>query len=153
MGLFPESESELARQITHALGDQTFDPLDELQERGPEDCHYFSDLETSLSEWSFACGIAWTFVRMRDPLASPELVVEAVQRLAREGWRAHAGPRSWAELVGHDRDERGQVRRDPQTQLEQFNEGLGKMTVRRAGEAAQPGEATSPNRPASARTD
>ena len=132
MGLFPESESELARQITHALEDQSFDPLDEVHERAPEDCHYFSDLESSLSEWSFACGIAWTMVRMRDPFASSERVVDAVQRLAREGWRAHAGPRSWAELVGQDRAERGQVRRDPQTQLEQFSEGLGKMTVRRS---------------------
>jgi hypothetical protein len=131
MGFFPESEAELARQIAYALDDQSFDPLDEVHERAPEDCHYFSDLETSLSEWSFACGIAWTMVRMRDPFASPERAVEAVQRLAREGWRYHAGVRSWAELVGRDRAERGQVRRDPQTQLEQFSEGLGKMTVRR----------------------
>jgi hypothetical protein len=133
MGVFPESEADLARQITHALSDQSFDPLDEVHERAPEDCHYFSDLESRLSEWSFACGIAWTLVRMRDPLASPERVVEAVQRLARDGWRAHAGPQSWAELVGEDREQRGQVRRDPQTQLEGFSEGLGKVAVHRSG--------------------
>jgi hypothetical protein len=138
MGFFPESEAELARQITHALSDDSFDPLDELQERGPEDCHYFSDLESRLSEWSFACGIAWTLVRMRDPFAPPERVVEAVQRLARDGWRAHAGPQSWAELVGRDRDERGQVRHDGQTQLDGFSEGLGKVTVRRSESSETP---------------
>src|SRR4030095_17028453 len=136
MGFFPESESELARQITHALGDQSFDPLDEVHELAPEDCHYFSDLESNLSDWSFACGMAWTLVRMRDPFAPPERVVDAVQRVARDGWRAHAGPRSWAELVGQDRAERGQVQRDPHTQLEQFSEGLGKVTVRRATDSA-----------------
>jgi hypothetical protein len=136
MGLLPESESDLARQITQALGDQSFDPLDEVHELAPEDCHYFSDLESNLSEWSFACGMAWTLIRMRDPFAPPERVVDAVQRLARDGWRAHAGPRSWAELVGQDRAERGQVKRDPQTQLEQFSEGLGKVTVRRATDSA-----------------
>ena len=46
MGFFPESEAELARQITHALSDESFDPLDEVHERAPEDCHYFSDLES-----------------------------------------------------------------------------------------------------------
>jgi hypothetical protein len=132
MGFYPESEADLARQITHALADQSFDPLDEVQERAPEDCHYFSDLESKLGEWSFACGMAWALVRMRDPFASGEQMVDAVQRLARDGWRAHAGPQSWAELVGSDRDQRGQVRRDPQTQLEGFSEGLGKVTVRRS---------------------
>jgi hypothetical protein len=147
MGITPESEAELARQITYALEDQSFDPLDEVHERAPEDCHYFSDLESSLSEWSFACGIAWAFVRMRDPFASSERLVEAVQRLAHEGWRAHAGVRSWAELVGQDRAARGPVRRDPQTQLEQFSEGLGKVTVRRtessAGQVAEPPQTSS----------
>jgi hypothetical protein len=142
MGLFPESESELARQITHALEDQAFDPLDEVHERAPEDCHYFSDLEASLSEWSFACGIAWTLVRMRDPFASSERMVDAVQRLAREGWRAHAGPRSWAELVGQDRAERGHVQRERHTPLEQFSEELGKVTVRRS-ESSVPAEGRS----------
>jgi hypothetical protein len=140
MGFFPESEAELARQITHALSDQSFDPLDEVHERAPEDCHYFSDMESRLSEWSFACGIAWALVRMRDPFAPAERVVDSVQRLARDGWRAHAGPQSWTELVREDRDERGQVKRDPQNQLEGFSEGLGKVTVRRSEspEASRP---------------
>jgi hypothetical protein len=138
MGFFPESEADLARQITHALTDESFDPLDEVHERAPEDCHYFSDLESKLSEWSFACGMAWALVRTRDPFAPPERVVDAVQRLARDGWRAHSGPQSWAELVGQDRAERGQVVRDPQTQLEGFSEGLGKVTVRRSEDAEAP---------------
>jgi hypothetical protein len=142
MGFFPESEAELARQIAYALEDQSFDPLDEVHEHAPEDCHYFSDLEVSLSEWSFSCGIAWAIVRTRDPFASSERVVDAAQRLAREGWRSHTGPRSWAELVGQDRAERGPVRRDPQTQLEQFGDELGKMSVRRT---TNPAESTAPS--------
>jgi len=138
MGFFPESESELTRQIAYALEDESFDPLDEVHERAPDDCHYFSDLEARLAEWSFACGIAWAMVRLRDPFAPPDRVVDSVQRLARDAWRSRAGVQSWTELVGQDREERGPVRRDPQPQLAQFGEELAAMNVRRT--ASPPGD-------------
>ena len=60
MGFTPESEEDLVRQVAFALEDESFHPLDEVQDDAPENCRYFSDLESSLSDWSFAYGVAWT---------------------------------------------------------------------------------------------
>jgi hypothetical protein len=145
MSFTPESEADLARQISYALEDGSFHPLDAVQLEAPEDCHYFSDLESSLTEWSFCCGVAWALVRMRDPFGSSERLAEGAQRLAKEAWRSRGAGRSWEELVGYDRQERGPVRRDPRSDLERFSESLAKVTVHRSGSPAQP--AAEPSRP------
>ena len=142
MSLMPESESELARQIAYALEDESFHPLDRVQDDAPDDCRYFSDFECSLSEWSFGYGLAWALARMRDPFAPAERVAAIAQRLAVEAWRSHGRGESWPDLIGRDRAERGPVRGDPSTQLEEFTRSLGKMRVRRAPD--MPGPAPSP---------
>jgi hypothetical protein len=131
VSLFPESESELVRQISYALEDQSFDPLDEVQQQAPEGCDYVSDLEVALSDWAFCYGVAWTLARMHDPFASSERIASAVQRLSREAWRSRSGTRAWGELIGEDRNVRGPVRHDPHTELQQFTESIGKMRARR----------------------
>src|SRR2546425_6046608 len=98
MNFLPESEAEQARQIAYALEDESYHPLDEVQDNAPDDCRYFSDLECSLSEWSFAYGIAWGLLRMREPLAPTPRIAGLAQGLAREGWRYHGGSGSWQDL-------------------------------------------------------
>jgi hypothetical protein len=144
MSFLPESEADLARQIAYALEDDSFHPLDAVQQQAPEDCHYFSDLESSLSRWSFCCGMAWAIARMRDPFGSSERLADSAERLARDAWRSRDGGQGWRELVGRDRQERGPVRRDPRTELERFSEGLAKVSVRAGGAApaAQPGDSS-----------
>src|SRR5919109_2856492 len=137
MSFTPESEADLARQVSYALEDGSFHPLDLVQQEAPDDCHYFSELESTLAEWSFCCGLAWALTRIRDPFGSSERLTDGVQRLAQEAWRSHRRGRSWEELVGNDREERGPVRRDPRSELERFTESLAKVTVHRAGASEQ----------------
>src|SRR5437588_11689255 len=103
MSLLNDSEAELARQIAYALEDESFHPLDEVQDRAPEECRYFSDLECSLSEWSFSYGIAWALARMREPLAPTPRIATLAQELAREAWRYHGRAGSWQEQIRRDR--------------------------------------------------
>jgi hypothetical protein len=136
MSFLPESEAELARQVIFALEDESFHPLDEVQDSAPEECRFFSDLESNVSEWSFGYGIAWTLARMRDPFASSERIATLARRIAGEAWRSYADEHSWPELVGRDRRERGPVRGDPSTQLEEFTRNLGNMRIRRPAAVA-----------------
>jgi hypothetical protein len=137
MSFFPESETDLVRQITHALEDQASRPLEEIRYTAPDDCRSFSDFERSASEWSFACGVAWTLARLRDPFAGSDKIVELARRLAREAWRASGGNQSWTAVLAEDRAERGPVRGDPGSELDEFTRGLGRMQVRRASSPAQ----------------
>jgi hypothetical protein len=135
MGFLPESERELTRQVAFALEDESFHPLDEVQDNAPADCRYFSDLESSLSDWSFAYGVAWALARMQDPFASSERVASLARRLTAEAWRSYARDQSWATLLSRDRAERGPARGDPHTQLEEFSRNLGNMRIRRPAAA------------------
>ena len=137
MSFLPDSEAELARQIAYALDDESFHPLDEVQDSAPEECRYFSDLECSLSEWSFGYGVAWALLRVREPLAPATRIAALAQGLAREAWRSH-GSRAWEELIKRDRQERGPVHGDPSEQLEEFSRNLGNMRVRRSPLAPRP---------------
>jgi hypothetical protein len=138
MSFLPASEAELARQIAYALEDESFHPLDEVQDHAPEDNRSFSDFECSLSEWSFGYGVAWALARMKDPFASSPRVAEIAERLAREAWRSYSWGESWPDLMRRDRAERGPVREDPTAHLEAFTRGLGKMRVRQAGTMPRP---------------
>jgi hypothetical protein len=57
---------DIARQVGAALEDEAAQPLAEVQRTAPEGCNYFSELEASISEWSFGYGVAWALARMRD---------------------------------------------------------------------------------------
>jgi hypothetical protein len=131
MSFLSGSDTELARQIAYALEDESFHPLDEVQDNAPEDCRYFSDLECSLSEWGFAYGVAWATARTREPFASVTRISALAKELAREAWRYHSSKERWQELLTKDRDQRGPVHGDPATQLEAFTRNLGSMHVRR----------------------
>jgi hypothetical protein len=98
----------LSRQVLQALGDGAAQPLAEVQDRAPEDCHYFSELETSLAEWSFAYGVAWGLVRTQDPMMPSAAVAELARSATRQAWRLYS-EESWTQLVRHDRDRRGPV--------------------------------------------
>jgi hypothetical protein len=136
MSFLPESEGELARQVVFALEDESFHPLDEVQDNAPAECRFFSDLESGLSDWSFGYGVAWTLARMRDPFASSETIAALARRVAGEAWRSYASDRSWPALMSRDRAERGPVRGDPATQLEEFTRNLGNMRIRRPASVA-----------------
>src|SRR5687767_3934894 len=107
MGFTPESEEDLVRQVVFALEDESFHPLDEVQDHAPADCRYFSDFESSLSDWSFAYGVAWTLARMHDPFASSARIAELSKRITRDAWRSYAGAHPWEALITKDRAERG----------------------------------------------
>jgi hypothetical protein len=131
MGFVPESEADLARQVTFALEDESFHPLDEVQDSAPEGCRHFSDFESSLSDWSFAYGVAWTLARVHDPFASSARIAVAARRITNEAWRSFARDSDWADLISRDRTHRGPAVEDPSTQLEEFSRNLGDMRIRR----------------------
>jgi hypothetical protein len=133
MSFLPTSEAELARQIAYALEDESFHPLDEVQDHAPRDHRSFTDFECSLSEWSFGYGLAWAIARMRDPFASSARIADVAERLAREAWRSYSWGQSWPDLMRRDREERGPVKDDPSAHLESFTRGLGQMRVRHEG--------------------
>jgi hypothetical protein len=131
MGFMPESQDDIVRQVVFALEDESFHPLDEVQDNAPADCRFFSDFEASLSDWSFAYGVAWTLARLRDPFASSARVAVLAQKITRDAWHPYAGDQPWGELISRDRAERGPARGDPSTQLEEFTRNLGNMRIRR----------------------
>ena len=100
--------AELARQVVQALEDEFAQPLEEVQDRAPEDCHYFSELEASLGEWSFGYGIAWALVRQGDPMLSSRAVNEIARRATAIAWRQFS-EQSWDRLMAEDRARRGPV--------------------------------------------
>jgi hypothetical protein len=145
MTFFPESEADLARQITHALEDQARRPLDEIRARAPDDCGHFSSFECRSSEWSFGWGVAWALARMRDPFAPSQKLEELVRRLACEAWRSYGGEQSWTALMAQDRAERGPVGADPSAALDEFTRDLGRVQVRHgsgSGRSAPRGDAS-----------
>ena len=102
---------DIARQVGHALEDETAQPLAEVQRAAPEDCNYFSELETSISEWSFGYGVAWALARLRDPLLGSSATGTIAEQAVRDAWRSFSGE-SWTALMGEDRARRGPVEGD-----------------------------------------
>ena len=56
---------DLAHNVYDALEDEAAQPLRDLEQEVPEGFASFTELETSLSEWSFGFGIAWALARVR----------------------------------------------------------------------------------------
>ena len=78
---------DIARQVGHALEDEAAQPLTEVQRARPEGCDYFSELEASISEWSFGYGVAWALARMRDPLLGSSATGRIAEQAVRDAWR------------------------------------------------------------------
>lgn len=125
---------DIARQVGHALEDEAAQPLTEVQRAAPEGVDYFSELEASLSEWSFGYGVAWALARMRDPLLSSSATGRIAEQAVRDAWRSFSG-QSWTTLMGEDRDRRGPVESEPPDtaadadaeQTSQYGDFMGKV--------------------------
>lgn len=102
---------DIVRQVGHALEDEAAQPLVEVQRSAPEGCNYFSEMESSLSEWSFGYGVAWALARIRDPLMSSAETGRIAERAVRDAWRSFSG-QSWTALMAEDRTRRGPVEGD-----------------------------------------
>jgi hypothetical protein len=102
---------DIARQVGAALEDEAAQPLAEVQRTAPEGCNYFSELEASISEWSFGYGVAWALARMRDPLLGSSATSRVAEDAVRHAWRSFSG-QSWTVLMGDDRSRRGPVEGD-----------------------------------------
>lgn len=99
---------EIARQVGNALEDEAAQPLAELQRNAPPGCDYFSELEASISEWSFGYGVAWALARMRDPLLGSAQTGRIADQAVRDAWRGFSG-QVWTALLAEDREKRGRV--------------------------------------------
>jgi hypothetical protein len=102
---------DVARQVGAALEDEAAQPLADVQRTAPEGCDYFSELEASISEWSFGYGVAWALARMRDPLLASSATSRIAEDAVRHAWRSFSG-QSWTVLMGDDRARRGPVEGD-----------------------------------------
>jgi hypothetical protein len=102
---------DIARQVARALEDEAAQPLAEVQHAAPEGCNYFSELEASISEWSFGYGVAWALARIRDPLLGSSVTSRIAEDAVRDAWRSFSG-QSWTALMGEDRAKRGPVEGD-----------------------------------------
>lgn len=102
---------EIARQVGNALEDEAAQPLAEVQRNAPPGCDYFSELEASISEWSFGYGVAWAMARMRDPLLGSAQTGRIAEQAVRDAWRAFGG-QGWTALLAEDRAHRGPVEGD-----------------------------------------
>jgi hypothetical protein len=78
---------DIARQVGHALEDEAAQPLTEVQRAAPEGCNYFSELEASISEWSFGYGVAWALARARDTLLGSSATGKLAEDAVRAAWR------------------------------------------------------------------
>ena len=102
---------DIARQVGAALEDEAAQPLADVQRTAPEGCDYFSELENSISEWSFGYGVAWALARMRDPLLGSSATSRIAEDAVRHAWRSFSG-QSWTVLMIEDRSHRGPVEGD-----------------------------------------
>jgi hypothetical protein len=108
---FAGDSHDIARQVGHALADEAAQPLTDVQRAAPEGVNYFSELEASISEWSFGYGVAWALARMRDPLLGSSATGKIAEDAVRDAWRSFSGE-SWTALIGEDRARRGPVEGD-----------------------------------------
>ena len=108
---------DIARQVGNALEDEAAQPLADVQRFAPEGVDYFSELEASLSEWSFGYGVAWALARIRDPLLSSSATGKIAERAVRDAWRSFSGE-SWTALMRDDRTRRGPVEGDAPPRVE-----------------------------------
>ena len=128
---------DIGRQVGHALEDEAAQPLAEVQRSAPAGCNYFSEMEASISEWSFGYGVAWALARIRDPLLSSSESDRIAARAVRDAWRSFSG-QSWTALMGEDRARRGPVDGDGPRPAESRG-GPATITEPAAAEGPAPG--------------
>ena len=145
---------DLAHNVYDALEDEAAQPLRDLEQEVPEGFASFTELETSLSEWSFGFGIAWALARVREPFASSRRVSELAAQATATAWRAF-GDEPWRTLIAADRAARRPEAVDPpgtqaeaqvahaaspspEPQLEDFMGGLARARSRRPREREEP---------------
>jgi hypothetical protein len=149
----PDRWAELAQHVYEALEDEAAQPLRELAGQAPEGFERFSELETSLSEWSFGYGVAWALARTREPFTSSRRISELATEATAAAWRSFGEP--WRALIATDRaarreaasstelgDEResggGAPPQEPvapaEAQLDDFMSGLARARARRPRE-------------------
>jgi hypothetical protein len=139
---------DLAHHVYDALEDEAAQPLRDLGEQASAS---FSELETSLSEWSFGYGVAWALARTREPFASSRRVAELAANATAVAWRSFAD-QSWSTLIAADRGNRQGAEAAPvpvepsapqaesESQLEGFMGGLAQARSRRPREQGEPPE-------------
>jgi hypothetical protein len=139
-----DRDGELAHHVYDALEDETAQPLAGLEPEAPEGFESFSELETSLSEWSFGYGVAWALARMREPFASSRRVSELAAQAVGTAWRSF-GDEPWRTLMAADRAARQPAEGTPaapppepaprpEPQLGEFMGGLARARSRRPRE-------------------
>jgi hypothetical protein len=124
--------AHLGRQVLQVLGDGAAQPLAEVSDRAPEDCHFFSELESSLGDWGFAYGVAWALVRSQDPLMPGAAVAELARNATRQAWRLYS-EQSWTHLLREDRARRGPVEAEPSASA--LSDFMGKVATTRPARA------------------
>jgi hypothetical protein len=106
LSLAPRQWAELAQQVYEALEDEGAQPLRGLAGEAPEGFESFTELETSLSEWSFGYGVAWGLARSQEPFASSRRISELAGEATAAAWRSFGD--SWRALIAADRAARPQ---------------------------------------------
>jgi hypothetical protein len=145
-----DRDGDLAHHVYDALEDESAQPLSALSDDAPPGFESFSELETSLSEWSFGYGVAWALARMREPFASSRRVGELASQAVATAWRSF-GDEPWARLMAEDRQSEAAAAAPPETseepepeagsQLGDFMGGLARARSRRPRERGDtPGE-------------
>jgi hypothetical protein len=139
-----DRDGDLAHHVYDALEDEAAQPLRGLEDQAPEGFESFSELQTSLSEWSFGYGVAWALARSREPFASSRRVSEIAAQAIATAWRSF-GEEPWRTLMAQDRAARAPAE-DEAAPLDDFMGGLSRARSRRPRERDEtPGEASGPD--------
>jgi hypothetical protein len=138
-----DRDGDIARHVYDALEDEFAQPLAGLDNEVPQGFESFSELEISLSEWSYGYGVAWALVRVREPFLSSSRVSELAAQAVATAWRSFSDE-PWRALVAQDRGLRGPARVEPEPapQLDRFMGGLSRARPSRRprprGEVPEP---------------
>jgi hypothetical protein len=130
MGLPVDRNADFAGHVYDALEDEGAQPLRRLEEEAPDGFGGFSELETSLSEWSFGYGVAWALARSREPFVSSRRVAELAEGATATAWKAFSD-QPWRTLLAE-----GSSGPPSEPQLDNFMGSLADARSRRPRERA-----------------
>ncbi len=153
MGLPIDRDSQFAGHVYDALEDESAEPLRAVEDEAGEEFDGFSEMEMSVSEWSFGYGIAWALARAQEPFASSRRIAELAEAAVVTAWRSF-GEQPWRRLIAEDRASRGQPEHEvvPSVQpeeagelveapLDEFMGGLARARSRRPRDQSEAPEA------------
>jgi hypothetical protein len=132
LGLPVDRNADFAGHVYDALEDEGAQPLRRLEEEAPEGFEGFSELETSLSEWSFGYGVAWALARTREPFVSSRRVTELAEGAIATAWKAF-GDEPWRTLLAESGARRG-AEESGEPRLDNFMGSLASARSRRPRE-------------------